>query len=447
MFANIQQYYTSSIYQLSNSAVVSYLMHGFYYLVLSCLCAFVSIELYYIVDSMMSLPEDFIVKRISLVSGVLLGFVFAYKYSSAYRGALPILVRYLTVAMLTYIAWAIIKEDIYTKVPEYFLHIGLLVGFFITYRFSKVVSGANLLFVALATSIMLFAYHFGPSYSAEFAKSDVFGKDIISNLAVGLGFFIVFLISRKRISLSYKKSRQKDRMQIEALTRSTSLDQILSEVAHEISQPITSIKIDSEMASDILKSSKCSSEVDEIVDDVVVKTDHCIDVIANIKNFVSKEEIKKEQVEVNKSISKMFKLLSHELKQYNIATEQNLDESKSTVYMSLIELEQVLLNLCKNAISAMASNTRSKNKLTIVSQSSGNQVQIIVEDTGCEVQNKEELFSLFKSTKQHSYDEGLGLGLSLSRKIIRSYEGTLKLLSSSEKGTKFIIELPKYAEE
>ena len=163
MFANIQQYYTSSIYQLSNSAVVSYLMHGFYYLVLSCLCAFVSIELYYIVDSMMSLPEDFIVKRISLVSGVLLGFVFAYKYSSAYRGALPILVRYLTVAMLTYIAWAIIKEDIYTKVPEYFLHIGLLVGFFITYRFSKVVSGANLLFVALATSIMLFAYHFNPS--------------------------------------------------------------------------------------------------------------------------------------------------------------------------------------------------------------------------------------------------------------------------------------------
>ena len=444
MFANIQQYYTSSIYQLSNSAVVSYLMHGFYYLVLSCLCAFVSIELYYIVDSMMSLPEDFIVKRISLVSGVLLGFVFAYKYSSAYRGALPILVRYLTVAMLTYIAWAIIKEDIYTKVPEYFLHIGLLVGFFITYRFSKVVSGANLLFVALATSIMLFAYHFDP---AEFAKDFDFVEDTVSKFAVGLGFLIVFLILMIRLSLSHKKSRQKDRMQIEALTRSTSLDQILSEVAHEISQPITSIKIDSEMASDILKSSKCSSEVDEIVDDVVVKTDHCIDVIANIKNFVSKEEIKKEQVEVNKSISKMFKLLSHELKQYNIATEQNLDESKSTVYMSLIELEQVLLNLCKNAISAMASNTRSKNKLTIVSQSSGNQVQIIVEDTGCEVQNKEELFSLFKSTKQHSYDEGLGLGLNLSRKIIRSYEGTLKLLSSSEKGTKFIIELPKYAEE
>jgi len=444
MFANIQQYYTSSIYQLSNSAVVSYLMHGFYYLVLSCLCAFVSIELYYIVDSMMSLPEDFIVKRISLVSGVLLGFVFAYKYSSAYRGALPILVRYLTVAMLTYIAWAIIKEDIYTKVPEYFLHIGLLVGFFITYRFSKVVSGANLLFVALATSIMLFAYHFDP---AEFAKDFDFVEDTVSKFAVGLGFLIVFLILMIRLSLSHKKSRQKDRMQIEALTRSTSLDQILSEVAHEISQPITSIKIDSEMASDILKRSKCSSEVDEIVDDVVVKTDHCIDVIANIKNFVSKEEIKKEQVEVNKSISKMFKLLSHELKQYNIATEQNLDESKSTVYMSLIELEQVLLNLCKNAISAMASNTRSKNKLTIVSQSSGNQVQIIVEDTGCEVQNKEELFSLFKSTKQHSYDEGLGLGLSLSRKIIRSYEGTLKLLSSSEKGTKFIIELPRYAEE
>jgi signal transduction histidine kinase len=389
--------------------------------------------------------ENSIVKQISTVVGVLLGFVFAYKYSSAYRGALPILVRYLTVAMLTYIAWAIIKEDIYTKVPEYFLHIGLLVGFFITYRFSKVVSGANLLFVALATSIMLFAYHFDP---AEFAKDLYFvDEDTVSKFVVGLGFLIVFLILMIRLSLSHKKSRQKDRMQIEALTRSTSLDQILSEVAHEISQPITSIKIDSEMASDILKSSKCSSEVDEIVDDVVVKTDHCIDVIANIKNFVSKEEIKKEQVEVNKSISKMFKLLSHELKQYNIATEQNLDESKSTVYMSLIELEQVLLNLCKNAISAMASNTRSKNKLTIVSQSSGNQVQIIVEDTGCEVQNKEELFSLFKSTKQHSYDEGLGLGLSLSRKIIRSYEGTLKLLSSSEKGTKFIIELPKYAEE
>jgi signal transduction histidine kinase len=72
-----------------------------------------------------------------------------------------------------------------------------------------------------------------------------------------------------------------------------------------------------------------------------------------------------------------------------------------------------------------------------------------VKDTGPGVSNQDELFALFKSTKQNSDTEGLGLGLSLSRKIIRAYEGDLALHSTSVNGAEFIIKIPRvsYAAE
>jgi signal transduction histidine kinase len=63
-------------------------------------------------------------------------------------------------------------------------------------------------------------------------------------------------------------------------------------------------------------------------------------------------------------------------------------------------------------------------------------------DSGSEIIDKDNLFSLFKTTKHESSTEGLGIGLSLSRRIIKTYQGELGLVSSTDEGTCFLIKLP-----
>jgi len=228
------------------------------------------------------------------------------------------------------------------------------------------------------------------------------------------------------------------------LERRTSVSQILREVTEQVSKPITSIKTDTEAASGILKISKCDTEVDRIIDGVAVNAGYCFDLFANINNISPKKEPSKVQAMINEGIKQVVDSFRARLERNNIAIELNLDKTKPSVFMNLLELEQVILNLGTNSIRAMLNNNKAKNKLTITSQTSDDMVQIIVEDTGCEIQNVEELFSLFKSKKiQRPYDKGLGLSLFLNRKTITSYQGTLELLSNSEMGSKFIIELPK----
>ena len=69
-------------------------------------------------------------------------------------------------------------------------------------------------------------------------------------------------------------------------------------------------------------------------------------------------------------------------------------------------------------------------------------MNIFVKDTGPGIADEENLFKLFKTNKLLNNTEGLGLGLSLSRSIIRSYDGDLVLKSSSSQGASFMITLP-----
>jgi len=115
--------------------------------------------------------------------------------------------------------------------------------------------------------------------------------------------------------------------------------------------------------------------------------------------------------------------------------------------MSPVELDQVLLNLSKNAISAMADNQKSDNTLSILTTEKQGFVEITVSDPGSEIKDKLHLFDLFKTSKNQGEVEGLGIGLSLSRRIARSYAGELSLESSSIKGSQFMVKIPSVKDE
>ncbi len=253
------------------------------------------------------------------------------------------------------------------------------------------------------------------------------------------GYLLQLYRNRKKLEI------QQYKMKLEQLSRVSSVDQLLSEVTHELAQPITSIKIDAHILSKMLEDSKhCDfDQVKETSDELRVKTDHCVDLIVNIRNFLSSKDIVKEKFAVNANIEKITKMLNKELSEHNIGTQFSLQSSLGFVEMSPIELDQVLLNLVKNSINAMAHNAKSVNTLSISSFIEKDNICISIMDTGAQIKNTNDLFVLFKSSKEKTDTEGLGIGLNLSRRIIKSYGGDLVLRSSSEAGSEFLIILPK----
>ena len=249
----------------------------------------------------------------------------------------------------------------------------------------------------------------------------------------------IWYIREKRLE---KINRYK--VELERLSRVSSVDQLLSEIAHEIAQPVTSIKIDAKVIEKLLKNAGSVSDdsITKVIKSLNRKTDHCVDVINNIRSFLTTKKITHEPVNINNRIVNVLKLIDHELNVSKVKVIQALNSELPLVLMSAVELDQVLLNLCKNAVSAMNDHECKLRELTVLTTVDDDNVNIFVKDTGPGIVDNENLFKLFKTNKLLNNTEGLGLGLSLSRSIIRSYDGDLVLKSSSSQGASFMITLP-----
>lgn len=251
------------------------------------------------------------------------------------------------------------------------------------------------------------------------------------------GYLIVLSKNRREREIQSYKA------QLEQLSRVSSVDQLLSEVAHELSQPITSLKIDAHLLSDMLKDDDCQlDKIKSASKDLREKTDHCANLILNIRNFLSNKRISKEVFDINPHIERVTELVGRDLAKAKVNLSLELAPDLPKVEMSPVELDQVLLNLCQNAISAMRDNHKVRNELHIRTFGHNDSVLISLQDTGCLITNTEHLFELFHSTKQGSDTEGLGLGLNLSQRMIRSYGGDLSLQHTSPQGSTFLIKLP-----
>lgn len=253
------------------------------------------------------------------------------------------------------------------------------------------------------------------------------------------GYLLQFQYSRKRLEI------QQYKMKLEQMSRVSSVDQLLSEITHELAQPVTSIKIDAHILDRLLKDDG-KYDLDHIkstTQELKLKTDHCVALISNVRNFLSTKEIVKERFQVNASIDKIVKMFETELSNNNINLKLSLDSNHGFVSMSMIELEQVLSNLIKNSISAMINNEKKTNSLSILSKVKTDTIIISIRDTGGKIKNVEDLFTLFKSGKRKNVTEGFGIGLNLSRRIVKSYDGDLVLNSNSEEGSEFLIILQK----
>jgi signal transduction histidine kinase len=263
--------------------------------------------------------------------------------------------------------------------------------------------------------------------------------------ALGMATHLAGIAIERKLAREERERLRQAQADLAHISRVTTMGELTASLAHEIKQPITAAVTDGRTClrwlerddPDIAEAREAAAR---IVNDVM----RAADIISSISLLFKKGALQRELVDVNELIREMVVLLRNEAARYSISIRSDLAEDIPRVMADRIQLQQVFMNLMLNSIDAMKDSCTAR-ELTIRSQRvKDGQLMISVSDTGIglPLQQPEQIFSAFFTTKTH----GTGMGLPISRSIIESHGGRLWATSNSERGASFHFNLPNEVE-
>jgi two-component system NtrC family sensor kinase len=219
-----------------------------------------------------------------------------------------------------------------------------------------------------------------------------------------------------------------------------SIGQLVSGVAHELNNPLTSIAGLTELLLERELPPDFPREHLRVIHDQAERAGR---IVRNLLTFARKGVPEKAPVDLNDVAARTSLLIVYELQLHGIELEQALDGAPVVVLGDRYELQQVLLNLITNAVQAVSGLPPGRpRRIVIVTSRADGQAILRVRDTGPGVpaQYAPHLFTPFFTTKAPG--QGTGLGLSLSYGLVQSHGGVLSYEPPAEGGAEFRVVLP-----
>ncbi len=249
---------------------------------------------------------------------------------------------------------------------------------------------------------------------------------------------------RKRAEEALEALRQAQ-ADLARVSRVTTMGELTASLAHEVNQPIAAAGTNANtclrwLAGDTPNVEEARAAAMRIVKD----GKRAGEIISRIRQLFKKGTSQRELVDVNEIIQEMIVLLRGETTRYNILVGTDVAADLPQVIGDRVQLQQVLMNLMINGIEAMKDSDGTR-ELTIKSEpAETDRVLVSVNDTGAglPLQQADQIFTAFFTTKPH----GTGMGLSISRSIVESHGGRLWAANNSPRGASFCFALPISAE-
>ena len=225
---------------------------------------------------------------------------------------------------------------------------------------------------------------------------------------------------------------KKTQEQLIQSSRLSALGQLSAGVAHEIRNPLTSIRILIHSLLDRLSPEDIRREDIEVIENEIERINQ---IIKQFLDFARPSKPKMERVDINQLIADTLLLLFHELVEQEVEVEQDL-MPLPYILADREQMRQIFINLILNAMQAMPGGGRLKVSTAV----EGSHVRICFQDEGRGIPEsiKEKLFEPFFTTKE----EGIGLGLSITKRIVEDHQGRIEVDSSEGEGATFAVILP-----
>ena len=227
---------------------------------------------------------------------------------------------------------------------------------------------------------------------------------------------------------------EEQRRELSHLARVAVLGQLSGALAHELSQPLTSISSNAEAARRLLKRQPADlDELDTILGDIASEDQRAAQVIRRLRALLKRGDTHLQPMDIRELLSEVLELAHAELITRRVTATALVAQDLPPVLGDRVQLQQVLLNLIINACEAMNTTAASDRRLTLIANAdTRNNVLISIRDSGTGIPSAllERLFEPFFTTKP----EGLGLGLSISRTIVAAHGGRLWAENNADRG-------------
>jgi len=235
--------------------------------------------------------------------------------------------------------------------------------------------------------------------------------------------------------------KEKDR-EVEHLARLSTMGEMIAGIAHEVNQPLYAIGNYALACENLLKDPTLDvpDSLRESIHEISKANTRAGNIIQRIRRFVSKGEVERSLVEVSDFIDEAIQFMDFEARRQLVTVRTHFDSTEALVQVDPGAIEQVMINLLRNAYESLASNPPTERVVEISTSVSQGDVKVTVRDEGPGI--PEELAATLFHPFVTSKSEGMGIGLAISQSIIAAHGGELTVHSSPE-GASFQFTLPR----
>lgn len=265
---------------------------------------------------------------------------------------------------------------------------------------------------------------------------------VSSNARGNTGYVIYRDITETKRLQDEQRRYHETQLALAHANRIATLGQLSASIAHELNQPLTGIITNCGTCLRMLTGDPLNLDgAREAVRRTMRDGNRASDVIARLRALFNKKEPASESVDLNEATREVIALSLGELQKNRVIVRTELANDLPFVTADRVQLQQVVLNLLRNALDAMNTvDDRPRDLLIRTEREEGEWACFSVKDAGVglDPRSMDKLFEAFYTTKH----DGMGIGLSVSRSIIESHQGRLWAAPNDGPGTTFSFSLP-----
>lgn len=229
------------------------------------------------------------------------------------------------------------------------------------------------------------------------------------------------------------------REKLSQASRIAAVAELSASIAHEINQPLQAVVAHGRACLRWLSAMPPNIEEARLSAEHIVRDGNAAaDVVSRIRALFKQTTPEMVDIDINKLILQVCTLMADDIQRNAISLETTLAEDVPKLRADAVQIQQVLVNLVRNAIEALAETTERPKLLLIRARRDGDSVVIDVEDRGAGFVDFKKLFEPFFTTKQ----TGMGMGLAICRTIIEAHAGRIWAVSNEIRGVTFSFSLP-----
>ncbi len=245
------------------------------------------------------------------------------------------------------------------------------------------------------------------------------------------------IAERERVEKNLKTAEQT----LAQSSKLAALGEMSAAVSHELNQPLAAMKTYLAGARLLLQRKRPEEAMSSFyrIDDLIERMGA---ITRQLKSYARKSKETFEPIDSRVCVNAALEMMEPQLKQRQIEIKTGLPTDPAMVLADPLRLEQVLINLLRNAVDATKFTAEPRIEIVL---SAGHQVTLTIRDNGEGIEDLESLFEPFYTTKEPG--DGVGLGLAISSGIAADFGGRLTAHNSAEGGAVFVLHLPNLGAE